>query len=167
MNKNLEREILKLEKKIKNPSKGLSDEVFLFLTRLTPMINVDLLIKDKKKGTLLSWRRPGEKYSAGWHIPGGIIRFRDSIKNRIKNVSKYELKSSLKNIKFLGVFEIKLKQKNRSHFISLLYSGELASKVKKKMFFKKGIKKEGDLKWFKKAPKNLIFPHKIYKKFVN
>lgn len=167
MNKSLERTINLLEKKIKNPRKGLKEEVFLFLTRLTPMVNVDLLVKDKKKGTLLSWRRPGEKCAAGWHIPGGIIRFHDSIKNRLNIVSRREIKSSIKNIKFLGIFEIKLRQKNKSHFISLLYSCKLSSKIHRKMFIKKGIKKEGDLKWFKKPPKDLIFPHKVYKKFIN
>ena len=55
-----------------NPECGLSDEVFLSLTRLTPMINVDLLIRDGAGRVLLTWRED-QFYPAGWHIPGGII----------------------------------------------------------------------------------------------
>ena len=38
------RHIKFIEKKIKNPKKGLPEEIFLFSTRINPMINVDLLI---------------------------------------------------------------------------------------------------------------------------
>lgn len=41
-----------LENECENPCKGLPEEVFLLLTRLTPMVNVDLLIKDDQKRTL-------------------------------------------------------------------------------------------------------------------
>ncbi|MEI7983545.1 MAG: NUDIX hydrolase, partial [Bacteroidota bacterium] len=45
-----------LNKQIPDPRLGLPEEVFLFISRLTPMVNVDLLIKDKKGLALLSWR---------------------------------------------------------------------------------------------------------------
>jgi colanic acid biosynthesis protein WcaH len=54
------KEIIKLlEAHINNPSEGLPEEVFLFVSRITPMINVDLLIKNERKGTLLTWRDDG------------------------------------------------------------------------------------------------------------
>ena len=31
----------------KNPTKGLSEETFLLISQLTPMVNVELLIQDK------------------------------------------------------------------------------------------------------------------------
>ena len=65
---------------------------------MTPYINVDLLIKHPQKGILLTWRN--DKFSgSGWHFPGGIIRFRESIKERIINVGKNELDIKIK--KFL------------------------------------------------------------------
>ena len=64
-----------LENQIKNPSKGLPQEIFFFISRITPMINVDLLIKDEKGRTLLAWR--DDEFYKGWHIPGGIIRFKE------------------------------------------------------------------------------------------
>ena len=89
---NTQKYILNLEKKISNKKKGLPEDIFLFTSRITPLINVDLLIKDKKLGTLLAWRNKGEKYPAGWHVPGGIIRFKEKIHNRVKLVAKNELK---------------------------------------------------------------------------
>ena len=60
----------------KNPTKGLSEETFLLISQLTPMVNVELLIQDKNKGTLLTWRHD-KFYGPAWHLPGGIIRFKE------------------------------------------------------------------------------------------
>ena len=43
----MKKKIRDLELKINNPKKGLPDEIFLFLGRISPLINVDLLIKNK------------------------------------------------------------------------------------------------------------------------
>lgn len=60
--------IATIESLIKDPRKELPDEVFLFISRITPLINVDLLIENEKNHTLLTWRK--DKYhTAGWHIP--------------------------------------------------------------------------------------------------
>ena len=125
--------IKNIEKKVKNPNKGLPEEIFLFLTRISPMINVDLLIKNKKKQTLLVWRKKGEKYKEGWHIPGGIIRFKETIRNRIRHTAKNELGSKV-TYKKQPIFynEIHLKQKNRSHFISLLFECKIITGPKKR-----------------------------------
>ncbi len=45
-----------LDEIIKNPNSGLPEEVFLFASRITPMINVDLLIRNSNNEILLSWR---------------------------------------------------------------------------------------------------------------
>lgn len=168
MNNELSTLIYRLEKKIKNPSKSLPEEIFLLVSRLSPLINVDLLIMNKKKETLLTWRSKGEKHSEGWHIPGGIIRFRDSIKARLNYVAKKELNAQIKqNFKLVDIFEIKLKQKNRSHFISLLYLCQLKSSLDNKNKFLGKKPKINEWKWFKKSPKKLIYPHKVYKDYIN
>lgn len=56
-----------LDKQISDPSQGLPEEVFLFLSRMTPIVNVDLLIKDEKGRTLLSWRDDIHS-GTGWHV---------------------------------------------------------------------------------------------------
>ena len=79
-----------LSSSIKDSREGLPKEVFLFISKLTPIVNVDLLIQDERKRTLLTWRDDGF-YAPGWHIPGGIIRFKESTATRIQAVGRQEL----------------------------------------------------------------------------
>ena len=59
------------------------------------MINIDLLIKIKKNKPY-SFGEKGERYDEGWHIPGGIIRFKETIDKRIILTAKNELGSKIK-----------------------------------------------------------------------
>ena len=82
--------IAAIEQECQNPNAGLPFEVFKLVSKLTPMINVDLLIKDASGKTLLTWRED-PLCKAGWHIPGGIIRFMENIDTRIHKVAIAEL----------------------------------------------------------------------------
>src|SRR3989339_1222570 len=111
-----------LKNKVPNPSAGLPDDLFYYLTTVTPMINVDLLVKDERGRTLLAWRN--DQYAGkGWHIPGGIIRFKETIEDRIKMVAETEIGSAVDyDVNPIAVNEIIDPNKEiRSHFISLLY----------------------------------------------
>ena len=77
-------------KHIPNSKTGLPQEAFYFVSQLTPMINVDLLVKNKLGQTLLTWR-DDKFYGPAWHIPGGIIRFKEKIGDRINKVAENEL----------------------------------------------------------------------------
>ena len=163
---NIEILINKIEKKVKKPNKGLPQELFKYITRVTPMINVDLLIKNNKSEILLTWRKKGEKYKAGWHFPGGIIRFKEKMFQRVKIVAKTEIGSKISfNKKPVSINEIHLKQYNRSHFISLLFKARLLTSPKKSLKYVLGKPKPGQWMWHKKIPFNLIKPHLIYKKY--
>ncbi len=70
-----------LDKQIHNPSSGLPEELFLFISRITPMVNVDLLIKDENGRALLSWR-DDQFAGTGWHVPGGIVRFKENMEDK-------------------------------------------------------------------------------------
>ncbi len=157
-----------LESLIKNPKKGLPEDIFLFISRTTPMINVDLLIKNEKGETLLTWR-DDKYYGPGWHIPGGIIRYKERIKDRIRKVARNELGVKVKFDKEpLAVNEvICLKRKDRGHFISLLYACKLINQPSEKLRYKGGIPKNGQWYWHNKYPKNMISVHNIYRKFIN
>ena len=158
--------IRKLEKKISNPKKGLPEEIFLLLTRISPVINVDLLIKNKKGQILLTWRKKGEKFLPGWHIPGGIIRFKEKIEKRIKLTAKNELGCKVKFKKIPIEFsELHLKQKNRSHFISLLFDCIIIEGPDQKHKYLKGKPQPGQWKWFDRCPNNIILPHKRCNKY--
>lgn len=74
-------------KQIPNSKAGLPQEAFYFVSQLTPMINVDLLVKNKLGQTLLTWR-DDKFYGPAWHIPGGIIRFKEKLKIELIKLQK-------------------------------------------------------------------------------
>ena len=112
----------------------------------------------------MTWR--DDKYSGkGWHLPGGIIRFREKINKRIANVGKTELNIKISKIKGpIALNEIIINQKERSHFISLLYQCFLSKNQFKNFYLK--LKKNSKISFFKKKPHNLLNLHKIYKKYL-
>jgi colanic acid biosynthesis protein WcaH len=164
---NLNDAIKKVEAYIKNPQKSLPEEVFFFISRITPLVNVDLLIKDKNNRVLLSWR--DDKYSGkGWHIPGGIVRYKETFEQRIQKVAINEIGTKVKfDSTPLTFRQIIIKnRRNRAHFISFLYSCYLDGDIELKKNNKLKEKDVGFLKWHKSCPKNLIQCHKPYKKFI-
>jgi len=153
-----------LDKQIGNPSNGLPKEVFLFISKLTPMVNVDLLIKDEKGRVLLSWR--DDIYGVGWHIPGGIIRFKEKIEKRIEKVAETEIRAKVKfDPEPIAINEVICEHDVRGHFISLLYKCFLSSKFVPE---NKGLKENepGYLRWHDSCPSNLIKCHEMYRKFI-
>lgn len=154
-----------LEKSIHDPHSGLPEEIFLFVTRITPMVNIDLLIKDEKNRTLLSWR--DDPFSGkGWHIPGGIVRYKERLIERVKKVAEIEIGTEVKFEPVpIAINEIILPQNTRGHFISFLYKGFVSGKFIPQ---NKGLKKydNGYLEWHKNCPENLIKVHEIYRKFI-
>ena len=85
----LDEHIDAIESAIADPRQGLPDEVFGLVTRLTPMNNVDLLIRNDRRETLLTWR--DDELYRGWHVPGGIIRFKERMADRVAEVARLEL----------------------------------------------------------------------------
>jgi colanic acid biosynthesis protein WcaH len=156
-----------LDEEVKNPSAGLPDEVFYYISRITPLVNVDLLIKDEDGRTLLSWR--DDQYcGTGWHIPGGIVRFKETFEERIKKVAETEIRA---DIQFdptpIAVNELIIPERDiRSHFVSLLYKCFLPCTFipENNGLSRKDI---GYLKWHDSCPDNLIkFHQKYYREYI-
>lgn len=157
----------KLESSIQNPSKGLPEEVFLFVSRVTPLINVDLLIKNERNQTLLTWR--ADNFFTGWHIPGGIIRYKETIAERLKAVAKIELDAEVEfNLVPFAMNEIIVNErKNRGHFISLLYQCTLVTQPDERLRCKGYSPKPNEWMWHSSCPADIIPMHsKIYGKFI-
>lgn len=157
-----------IDKVVKYPTNGLPEEIFLLISHLTPLVNVDLLIKDSTGRTLLSWRDDGY-WPPGWHIPGGIIRFKERLSNRIHVVAKMELGVDVeyeKNPIIMNECIIK-HQKDRGHFISFLYKCKLKGNLDKKMQYKKGQPAINQWKWHDKCPSNIIGVHEMYRKYID
>lgn len=155
-----------LDKSILDPKVGLPEDVFYYISRTTPMVNVDLLIKDENGRTLLAWR--DDQYTGkGWHIPGGIVRFKETLETRIKKVIETEIGAEVKfDLNPIAINQIiNNKQDIRGHFISILYKCLLSSAFIPE---NKGLKEtdSGFLKWHKTCPDNLLRFHEIYKKYL-
>src|SRR5204863_6588665 len=82
--------IAALEAEIGDPREGLPEDVFRFVSRITPLANVDLLIEDPRRGTLLTWRED-QFFGAGWHLPGGIVRYKETARQRVRACAQHEL----------------------------------------------------------------------------
>ena len=160
--------VRKIEEAAVHPEIGLPDEIFRLVTKLTPMINVDLLIKNEAGETLLTWRADSLCRS-GWHIPGGIIRFEEPIENRIRAVAASELQTSVSfDPEPLKVTEFILpNQAYRNHFISLLYRCRLREAVPEKLHCSDlRDPGPGQYAWFGEIPENMLEVHRKYASFI-
>lgn len=150
---------------IKDPEEGLPEEVFLFATEITPMVNVDLLIRDEEDRILLSWR-DDRFYEKGWHVPGGILRLKESFEERIQKTALNEIGckviSSPEPIEIVPI--IVKEMKTRGHFITFVYDCKLPEGAK----INNGTRKEmnaGYLAWHKECPDNILRVHNFYRKY--
>jgi ADP-ribose pyrophosphatase YjhB (NUDIX family) len=161
--------IERLEAFIRTPEQGLPEDIFLFLSRNTPMINTDLLIRNSLRQTLLTWRDDGYD-SPGWHVPGGIIRYKETIEERIRRTARNELGAEIEyGLIPLAVNELISPQlKNRGHFISMLFACTLIGPPDKELEYRGGAPHPGEWMWHDRCPENIISVHgRIYEKFIN
>ncbi len=159
--------VQKIEDYVQDPEKGLPDPIFYLVGRLTPYINVDLLIRHPEHGVLLTWR-DDEYAGRGWHIPGGIIRFREKMTDRVREVARLELGVILQSI--IGPIDINeiiaSNQKDRSHFLSLLFRCELSDDTYNTLY-QKHLDDPKEIDFFKASPENILHWHKVYSKYIN
>lgn len=160
--------IKRLEACIDDAHKGLPEEVFLFISRITPLINVDLLIKDERNRTLLSWRDDGY-FPPAWHVPGGIIRFKETAADRIRAVAKSELGAKVRFEPVpLAIREvIDPIRKNRGHFISLLYRCDLVSPPDENLRHLGGAPRKDQWAWHANCPDNILDVQEMYREFID
>lgn len=159
--------IRQIEDHFDTDSKALPEELFLFISRVTPLINVDLLIQDNHKHTLLTWR-DDRFYGPGWHIPGGIIRYKETAEERIHQVAYQELgvKVEFDPAPICVLQNISTKRRDRGHSISLLYRCRLKSKLNEMQRFKPEEPVPDQWLWHEYPPENLIAEQHAYSTFM-
>lgn len=160
--------IATLQKAVGSARAGLPEEVFLFVSSLTPMVNVDLLIRDEAGRTLLTWRHD-RFYGPGWHIPGGIIRFKESSAERIAAVADKELGARVSfDPRPLCQHEIVNHSRDvRGHFISLLHECRLLTPLDPARRFDPAAPRDGDWTWHAGSPEDLIRVHEMYRPYID
>lgn len=156
-----------LLEKIPDKSAGLPENIFYFVSQLTPLVNVDLLIRDESGRVLLTWR-DDEYYGPGWHVPGGIIRFKERAAERISAVAITELGAKvLAESAPCRITEVFSPHRDvRGHFISLLYNCVLTQMPDPALESIGEPPKNGMWRWFSSCPDNLILQHQIYRKEI-
>lgn len=142
---------------------GLPQSVFLLASRLVPMINVDLLVRDEWNRVLLTWRAD-EFHGPGWHIPGGMIRFRERWEHRVDAVAASELGATVRFEPLpIAVCQPMHPTRNtRGHTISLLFDCRLQSQLDERR--RAGAApSNGQWAWHQAVPPDLIeVHHRIY-----
>jgi len=163
---NTEAAIATLMEAVPEPSQGLPDNIFYYISRTTPLVNVDLLIKDETGRTLLAWR--DDPYAGtGWHIPGGIVRFKESFETRIEKVAVLEIGTEIQfDPTPIAIHQIILPERDiRAHFISLLFKCFLPGTFSPK---NEGLSRgdAGYLTWHANCPQDLLSVQNIYRKYI-
>lgn len=155
-----------LLRQVTDPGKGLPEELFLLASRLTPLVNVDLLIRNEVRHVLLTWR-DDEIFGQGWHLPGGCVRLGEKFADRIAMVAFNELGTA---VTFeptpLGVFESVDKTRvSRTHHISLLFNCVLVGTPDPQWQCTTASPRPGYWKWHSKCPNDLL--QREYSKWID
>lgn len=152
---------------------GIGDDLFILVSSLSPIVNVDLLVYNSKGQFLLS-RRNDPHSGSGWHVPGGCVRFKESMEDRIRIVANQEL--NLFDFTYdktpLKVFEIICRdpreidvQDERAHFITMVFK----CKAPDTYNIDNGEKSENDIgfiKWHDKLPEDFLMIQSCYREIL-
>jgi ADP-ribose pyrophosphatase YjhB (NUDIX family) len=158
-------EIEALERAIDDPHRGLPEDIFLFLGRLVPMVNVDLLIQDDRGRTLLTWR-DDEHFGSGWHVPGSVIRYKEPAADRVRACARDELGAEVSFADApVFVMETIRAERDRGHAVSLLYRCRLSTPADATRQAGSGSPSAGQWRWHDGAPPDLLAIQQPYSRF--
>ena len=84
----------------------LSESTFQTIIGATPLVSIDLIVKNAKGEVLLGYRtnRPAQGY---WFVPGGRVQKNERLDNAFLRLTKAELGVAIQRASatFMGVFE--------------------------------------------------------------
>jgi colanic acid biosynthesis protein WcaH len=157
--------IAALDNIISDKSRGLPDDVYHFISRTTPLVCTDLLVKDAKGRILLAWR-DDVIYGKGWHVPGGIVRYKETFAERIQRTAERELGC---NVSFeqtpVAIEELIVSERETcGHIVVFLFNcsvpdGYIPDNKDK------NADDPGFLQWHEICPDNLLSVQNYYKKY--
>ena len=141
-----------------DPWKGLGKSLFLQSSRIMPLVNVELVIRDSEDRIALLWREASQDVMRpGWHLPGGIVRVGEKISERVLKTAREECGIAARSYEIVGLGETVIdRDMPRRHFISLVVEirqWELAGEPEVNLLFNKEV------------PSNLITNHRRYREY--
>jgi len=145
---------------------GMPEEIFFFATRMTPIVNVDLLIQDETSRTLLAWRDSFIWEGAGWHIPGGVVRYKETFEERLLKVAESEIGQAIEyDSDPIVTREVICPQDTRGHFVSILYRCFISRDF---VPANEGLAPtdDGYLQWHTEPPLNLLKSQEMYRQYL-
>lgn len=148
-----------------DPRRGLPDEVFGFALQIVPMVNVDLLVRDDSWRILWAWRE--DAFGTGWHLPGGIIRFRERWQSRIAEVARIELGAEVSADEH-PCRTLQLLDGERGHFLTLLFRCTLRGELQppRGLIPPDAQPEPEQLCWFDAVPQSLYPAHETYRNWI-
>ncbi len=154
------------------PEEGLGTEIFQFISSLTPIVNVDLLLLNDCGEVLLSWR--DDAYCGqGWHIPGGCVRLLETLDKRIHLTALNELGFDvdydpapiLISEDIAGRRITEYPNMERAHFISLLFRCYAKdSGAPKNLDY---LNAPSQWRWFREIPDSFLDVQSFYKSYLS
>ena len=151
-----------------NPYHGLSEDLFLFISGLIPLVNIDLLIVNDKGQVLLS-KRNDIFFQKSWHIPGGCMRYGESFEERIQQTAINEIGTQVIFEKTPLAIRNAVRGENdtlrypreRGHTVAILYRCKLPIGFEIDNNGKQESE-NGYLKWFDQLPEDFMKIQEIY-----
>lgn len=155
------------------PELGLGEDLFLQISSLVPILNVDLLVYNDR-GQFLLTKRDDPHCGKGWHVPGGCVRFKELLEERIRKVAQNELGISelyfeKEPIKIFEIIEHQhrpiMNQNERAHFVTLVYKCHVDNTYE----IDNGnlsIDDAGYICWFDHLPNDLLAIQNCYREII-
>lgn len=137
----------------------LSDEDYAFIYGRSVRMCVDLLIKDSS-GKLFLTQRNILPYKGLWHLPGGAIRFKETLEDAANRIAEREFGCKVKILKHIGLCEIivdDLDGRTPRHSNSIVVEAEIISNTPQV------TKESKQLGYFLKLPANM---HPYHEGFI-
>jgi len=107
----------------------LTDKEYDFIYSRSPRVCVDLVLLDYE-GTPLLLKRQTSPYKGKYHLPGGRIRFRETIDKAIKRIAKNEIGENVIIGSQIGFMQFmrECQNGNKRHSVSLVFMVYMISK---------------------------------------
>lgn len=129
--------LIRLLKKVKLPAPY---PVFRALCKSVPMVAVNVAVMPDNRRLLLTYRE--DEFYKGWHIPGSILRYRESLADVFERIGRQELKMKIRRPRFINYF---IERSARGHELVLLFAVRTAGAPKVGRYFS-----------LKRPPKDLL-----------